>query len=51
MIITTNSINNHSKDKFLKIINLATPIADVILKHINDQSIIDHFIKKYNTVI
>ncbi|CRX37148.1 / prs / Ribose-phosphate pyrophosphokinase /:17730 Forward [Candidatus Hepatoplasma crinochetorum] len=51
MIITTNSVNNYSKNSFVKVVNLSTAIADVILKHINDQSIIDHFIKKYNTTI
>ncbi|BDV03288.1 MAG: ribose-phosphate pyrophosphokinase [Candidatus Hepatoplasma scabrum] len=51
MIITTNSVMNYSKNDFVKIVDLAIPISEVILKHINDQSIIDHFIEKYNTNI
>ena len=47
-IITTNSIK-HKEDSFVKVIDLSAPIADMILNHIHNESITQHFISKYNT--
>lgn len=47
-VITTNSIN-HEDNHFVKIIDLSEPISEMILNHINNESITDHFISKYNT--
>ncbi len=47
-IITTNSIQKPKND-FIKMIDLSYVIAETITNHINNESITDHFIKKYNT--
>ncbi len=47
-IFTTNSIHRESDD-FVKVIDLSGAIAGTITNHINNESITDHFIKKYNT--
>ncbi|NQX83128.1 MAG: ribose-phosphate pyrophosphokinase [Mycoplasmataceae bacterium] len=47
-IITTNSIKI-TKNDFIKQIDLSNSLAEVIENHINNKSITDHFIKKYNT--
>ncbi len=49
-IITTNSIQRNSDD-FIKVIDLSEAIAGTIENHINNESITDHFIKKYNTTL
>ncbi len=47
-IITTNSIQ-HKQDDFVKVIDLSEALAGTIKNHLNNESITDHFIKKYNT--
>ncbi len=47
-IITTNSILRESND-FIRVIDLSTAIAGTIESHLNNESITNHFIKKYNT--
>ena len=47
-IITTNSIKI-TKNDFIKQIDLSNSLAEVIENHINNKSITDHFIKKYNS--
>lgn len=49
-IITTNSISRE-EDSFIKVIDLSEAIAGTISNHINNESITDHFIKKYNTTL
>lgn len=48
MIITTNSIPQ-KENPFLNIIDLSQIISETIINHIENKSITDHFIKKYNT--
>ncbi|BDV02120.1 MAG: ribose-phosphate pyrophosphokinase [Candidatus Hepatoplasma vulgare] len=46
-LIVTNSIEI-KESKFLKVVDLAKPIAGVIETHVKNESITDYFIKKYN---
>lgn len=47
-LVITNSIENQ-ESKFLKIVDLAKPISGVIKTHINNKSITNYFVSKYNT--
>lgn len=47
-LIVTNSIDIKGND-FIKIVDLAEPIAGVIKTHVKNESITDFFIKKYNS--
>ncbi len=49
-IITTNSITQ-SDNEFLRIVDLSGVLSETVINHVNNESITDHFIKKYNTKI
>ncbi len=47
-IITTNSIARDADD-LIEVIDISSALAGTITSHTNNESITDHFIKKYNT--
>lgn len=49
-IITSNSIKR-DEDDFIKVIDLSNIISETIENHIDNKSITDHFVKKYNTTL